>query len=138
FPEVLTQSQDSKVAFVNLSGYPSPGWPKAGSTEGVLHENPDLTAPAQPQSFPTLSPPLALDVDGDGRCEVVAPNTSGILAALDASGHEVASFARSGQRADNLEVWEPGDLPAGLYLARLRFRAAGREEVQILPVGLIR
>jgi M6 family metalloprotease-like protein len=262
FPEVLTQSQDSKVAFVNLSGYPSPGWPRAGSTEGVLHENPDLTAPAQPQDFPTLSPPLALDVDGDGRCEVVAPNTSGILAALDAqghtpsgwplatgsgaggsavaadldhdgyleliapdrfgllfayslpvasspatsqpwrmlggdpgrtsslptarmastpaasagplihgslkaypnparrrpvsfayqltepadvefrildaSGHEVASFARSGQRADNLEVWEPGDLPAGLYLARLRFRAAGHEEVQILPVGLIR
>jgi VCBS repeat protein len=262
FPEVLTQTPDSRVAFVNLSGYPSPGWPKAGSTEGVLHENPELTAPYPPGSFPTLSPPLALDLDGDGRCEVVAPNTSGILAALDAqghtpagwplatgsgaggsavaadldhdgyleliapdrfgmlfaytlpvpaspatgqpwrmlggdpgrtsslpasrmsstpaasagpliqgtlkaypnparrrpvsfayqlsepadvefrildaSGHQVASFARSGQRADNLEVWEPGDLPAGLYLARLRFRSAGREEIQVLPLGLLR
>jgi hypothetical protein len=226
----------------------------------VLHENGDLTAPARPQSFPTMSPPLALDVDGDGRCEVLAPNTSGILAALDASGktpagwplatgsgaggsavvadldhdgylelvapdrfgmlfayslavpdgaagpwrmlggdpgrtfsllasamavtpaatagplisgslkaypnparkkpisfayqlsepadvefrildasgHQVASFSRAGQRADNLEVWEPGDLPAGLYLARLRFRASGREEIQVLPLGLIR
>jgi hypothetical protein len=57
---------------------------------------------------------------------------------LDASGHEVASFARSGQRADNLEVWEPGDLPAGLYLARVRFRSAGGEAVQVLPLGLLR
>jgi M6 family metalloprotease-like protein len=262
FPEVLTQTLDSKVAFVNSSGYPSPGWPKAGSTEGVLQENPELNAPGKAERFPTQSPPLALDLDGDTRSEVVAPNTSGILAALDAqghtpagwplatgsgargsavaadldhdgyleliapdrfgmlfayslpvpsspesnhpwrmlggdpgrtsslpisrmenapaasagplihgslkaypnparrrpisfayqlsepadvefrildaSGHQVASFARSGQRADNLEVWEPGDLPAGLYLARLRFRAAGREEVQVLPVGLIR
>lgn len=262
FPEVLTQTQNSKVAFVNLSGYPSPGWPRAGSPEGVLSENPELTAPNSPQSFPTSSPPLALDLDGDNRCEVVAPNTSGILAALDAaghtpagwplatgsgaggsavaadldgdgyldlvapdrfgqlfayslpvpvsatttqpwrmlggdpgrtsalptarmaptpatvagpliqgslkafpnparkrpvsfayqltepadvefrildsSGHEVASFARSGQRADNLAIWEPGDLPAGLYLARVRFRSPGREEVQVLPLGLIR
>ena len=262
FPEVLTQTPDSKVAFINLSGYPSPGWPKAGSGEGVLHENADITAPKPPQSFPTSSPPLALDLDGDGRCEVVAPNTSGILAALDAaghtpagwplatgagaagaavaadldhdgylelvapdrlgqlfayslpvpaapatahpwrmlggdpgrtsslpqarmvptpaavsgpliqgslkaypnparrkpvsfayqltepadvefrildaSGHQVASFARSGRRADNLEVWEPGDLPAGLYLARVRFRSAGHEEVQVLQLGLIR
>lgn len=57
---------------------------------------------------------------------------------LDASGHQVASFARSGRRADNLEVWEPGDLPAGLYLARVRFRSAGHEEVQVLQLGLIR
>ena len=260
YPEVLTTTPNSKVAFVNLSGYASPGWPKAGSSEGVLHENPELTAPNPPQSVATTSPALALDLDGDGRSEVVAPNTSGILAALDAdghtpagwplatgsgaggsavaadldhdgyleliapdrfgmlfaytlpvpaaavspwrvlggdpgrtfsfpasrmastpaavagplihgslkafpnparkrpvsfayqltepadvefrildaSGHEVASFARSGQRADNLVVWEPGDLPAGLYLARLRFRASGHEEVEVLPLGLIR
>jgi M6 family metalloprotease-like protein len=262
FPEVLTQTSDSKVAFVNLTGYPSPGWPRAGSNEGVLSENPELTAPSPAQRFPTSSPPLALDLNGDGRCEVVAPNTSGILAALDvnghtpagwplatgsgaggsavaadldrdgyldlvapdrfgtlfayslpvpalpattqpwrmlggdpgrtaalpsarmtptpgavagpliqgslkafpnparkrpvsfayqlsepadvefrildASGHEVASFSRSGQRADNLAIWEPGDLPAGLYLARVRFRSSGREEVQVLSLGLIR
>jgi len=262
FPEVLTQTPNSKVAFINLTGYPSPGWPRAGSQEGVLSENPELTAPNPAQSFPTSSPPLALDLNGDGRCEVVAPNTSGILAALDAdghtpagwplatgagaggaavaadldrdgyldlvapdrfgmlfayslpvrigspgahpwrmlggdpgrtsalptvgmsptpgpvagpliqgslkafpnparkrpisfayqlsepadvefrildsSGHEVASFSRSGQRADNLAIWEPGDLPAGLYLARVRFRSSGSEEVQVLPLGLIR
>ena len=274
YPEVLTQTPTSRVAFVNLSGYPSPGWPKAGSPEGVLHENPELTFPAKPQSFPTQSPPLALDLDGDLRSEVVAPNTSGLLAALDAagrtpsgwplatgagaggsavaadldhdgflevvapdrgpiflegegiiqpgllfgytlpvaatpatahpwrmlggdpgrtaslpasrlaitpaatpgplvrgslkafpnparkrpvsfayqlsepadvefrildaSGHEVASFSRSGRRADNLEIWEPGDLPAGLYLARLRFRSSGRDQVQVVPLGLLR
>jgi hypothetical protein len=262
FPEVLTQTIDSKVAFYNLTGYPSPGWPKAGSPEGVLSENPDLTAPSKPQRFDTMSPPLALDLEGNGRCEVVAPNTSGILAALDAggqtpagwplatgsgaggsavaadldndgylelvapdrfgalyayslpvpagqpathpwrmlggdaqrtfslpsarmspapppvaglviqgslkaypnparkspvsfayqltepasvefrildaAGHQVASFDRSGQRADNLEVWDPGDLPAGLYLARLRFRSPSHDVIQVLTLGLIR
>ncbi len=261
FPEVLTQTPDSRVSFINQSGYPSPGWPRAGSKEGELEENPDLTYPRPPMRFPTMSPALAIDVDGDHASEIVALNTSGILAALradgrtpegwplatgsgaggspvaadlaadghleivapdrlgelvafslpvdfdalsdswpmlggdpgrtsalpgtrmgatpaaargplvhgslkvfpnparrrpvsfayqlsepadvefrilDPSGHEVASFVRNGHRADNLETWDPGRLPAGLYVAQLRFRGNGHEMVQMIPVGLIR
>ena len=57
---------------------------------------------------------------------------------VDASGHQVAAFRRSGRRADNLEVWEPGNVPAGLYLARLRFRGASSERSEVVTVGLLR
>lgn len=57
---------------------------------------------------------------------------------LDASGHEVASFTRAGQRSDNVEVWDPGALPAGLYVARLRFSGPGGSRTERLPVGLLR
>ena len=57
---------------------------------------------------------------------------------LDASGHLVASFTRSGRQSDNVEVWEPGALPAGLYLARVRFRGATSERTEVIPVGLLR
>ncbi len=57
---------------------------------------------------------------------------------LDASGHEVASFTRAGQRSDNLEVWDPGALPAGLYVARLRFSGPGGSRTETLPLGLLR
>ena len=57
---------------------------------------------------------------------------------LDVSGHEVASFNRAGVQSDNLEVWEPGNLPAGLYMAQLRFRGGGRTHVEMVPVGLLR
>ena len=246
YPEVLTQGVDSKVAFFNSTGYPSPGWPKPGSTEG----------------FRTRSLPLAADFDGDGRGEVVALNASGIIAAmrsdghappgwplatgvgaggtmvvadlnqdgmldlvapdhlgnlyaytlatpisnliatswtmlggdaertsaltadrtpaapaavagpllpgslkafpnparrhpvsfayqlsepasvefriLDTSGHEVAAFTRAGRPSDNLEVWDPGSLPAGLYLARIEFKGRGAAHVERVPVGVIR
>jgi M6 family metalloprotease-like protein len=259
YAEVLTQSVASRLAFINQSGYPSPGWPRAVTREG----------------FRTDSPPLALDVDGDRRAEVVALDASGILAALradgrvpagwplatgagaigapvaadldrdgrleiiapdravpdtlrfdvngrfgtlygyslppqvvdptvstwpmlggdpgrtsalpaartamappaasgpleggslhaypnparrrpvsfayrltepaevdftilDTSGHEVASFTRSGRRSDNLEIWDPGPVPAGLYVARLRFRGASSTHSEALTVGLLR
>jgi hypothetical protein len=57
---------------------------------------------------------------------------------LDASGHQVASFDRPGQRADNLETWDPGALPAGLYMARLEFRGAHGSRTFVLPVGWLR
>ncbi len=246
FPEVLYQTVTSQVGFLNRDGYPSPGWPKAGTTEHLR----------------TLSPALALDVDHDGRSEVVALDGSGVIAALDArgktpagwplatgagasgsgvaadldrngslelvapdrdsllyayslpilandavatswtmvggdpgrtsallesrtpspaaaspgplvrasfkafpnparrkpvefaftlsepaqvefrivdsSGHEVASFSRHGERAENLVVWDPGALPAGLYVARVKFSGPGGSQVAIQPVGLLR
>ena len=57
---------------------------------------------------------------------------------LDPSGHEVASFTRSGRRADNLEVWDPGRVPAGLYVARLRFRGAAGTHSETVTLGLLR
>ena len=57
---------------------------------------------------------------------------------IDPSGHEVASFTRSGRQADNLEVWDPGRVPAGLYVARLRFRGAGGTHSEVVTLGLLR
>ena len=57
---------------------------------------------------------------------------------FDTSGHEVASFSRPGLQADNREIWDPGTVPAGLYLARLRFRGATSETVGVLQVGVLR
>lgn len=259
YVEVLTQTITSRVAFINQSGHPSSGWPRATTREG----------------FRTDSPALALDVDGDRRAEVVAMDASGILAALrgdgrvpagwplatgvgavgapvaadldrdgsleivapdrsvpaelqgdingrfgtlyayslppqpfdptanawpmlggdpgrtsalpaartatapaatvgpleagslhaypnparrrpvsfayrltepaevdftilDTSGHEVASFTRSGRRSDNLEIWDPGTVPAGLYVARLRFRGASGSQSEAITLGLLR
>ena len=245
-PEVLTQGIHSGLAFVNRTGYPSPGWPKRGTTEDLR----------------TGSPPLALDVDGDGRSEIVGMNASGIVAALradgqvpegwplasgsgatgspvaadldrdglldlvvpdrfgrlfgytlpvapgdpvatswtmlggdagrssalaplatpqaplpaagplargslkaypnparrypvsfafrltepadvefrilDTSGHEVTSFSRPGLQGENVQVWDPSGLPAGLYLARLRFRGTTSEAVGVLQLGVLR
>jgi hypothetical protein len=56
----------------------------------------------------------------------------------DAAGRVVATFTRSGRRADNLEVWEPGGIPAGLYVAQLRFRGATSSTIQQLTLGLLR
>jgi hypothetical protein len=57
---------------------------------------------------------------------------------FDTAGHEVVSFSRPGLQADNREIWDPGTLPAGLYLARLRFRGATSEAVGVLQVGVLR
>ena len=57
---------------------------------------------------------------------------------VDASGHQVASFRRDGRRADNLETWDPGAAPAGLYLAHVRFKSTGHEHDETIPVGVLR
>ena len=57
---------------------------------------------------------------------------------LDTSGHEVASFTRSGRRADNVEIWDPGRAPAGLYLAQVRFKGATSDHVETVLVGVLR
>jgi M6 family metalloprotease-like protein len=246
YPEVLIQTAHSGVAFVNVSGYPSPGWPRRGTRE----------------DFETRSVPLALDVDGDGGSEIVAMNASGIISAfrsdgrkiddwplasgvgttgspvvadldrdgdlemiapdrfgtlygyalgiptggpvtnswltlggdigrtsnlpatrtstapatfsgpliagslkaypnpavrgplhfafqltepaevevrvLDVSGHEVASFTRAASPSDNVVTWDPGAAPAGLYVARLKFRGSGTERVETMQIGVVR
>jgi len=50
----------------------------------------------------------------------------------------VATFSRSGLQADNLVVWDPGRLPAGLYVAQLRFHSAHGDQRQSMPVGVLR
>jgi M6 family metalloprotease-like protein len=72
YAEVLTQSRRSGVAFWNQSGGPSPGWPK----------------PSTREPFATDSPPLCLDVDGNGGSDVVAMNASGAVNAIDATNHQ--------------------------------------------------
>jgi hypothetical protein len=262
FPEVLVQTYGSKISFVNLSGAPTPGWPKPGSPEGVLLDDTLLTGDRVIHRFPSLSPPLLLDVDGSGRPTVVALNTSGIIAALrsdgttpagwplstgsgvsgaplaadlnhdggleiiapdrfgdlfgyslpaqnvservtswtmvggdpertsslppartsvapapsrgplvagsfkvfpnparrhpvsiaytlteparvefrilDASGHQVASFARDGRMSENLETWEPGAVPAGLYMLQIHVRSRDSDETETTLVGLLK
>jgi M6 family metalloprotease-like protein len=261
FPEVLTQSVDSEITFWNVTGYPSPGWPRRGTPEQFV-ERPLVVGTAGAR--PSMSPALAVDLDADRRSEVVALNVSGIIAALredgktpigwplatglgaagsplaidldrdgrieviapdrlgmlygytvpaprttpraiewpmlggdpgrtaalaldptlyapppgevpgplvngslmaypnparrhpvsfayrltesadvefrivDTSGHEVASFTRRGRQSDNLEVWDPSGLPAGLYMARLRFRGAGTDRTEVVPIGVLR
>ena len=57
---------------------------------------------------------------------------------VDTSGHRVATFARDGRQSDNIDVWDPGRLPAGLYLARVSFRGASGERTEMIPVGVLR
>jgi hypothetical protein len=57
---------------------------------------------------------------------------------VDTSGHKVGGFGVDGLQSDNVAVWDPGRLPAGLYLARLRFRGASGEHSEIIQVGVIR
>jgi M6 family metalloprotease-like protein len=261
FPEVLTQTVHSQVAFWNESGSPSPGWPRQATKEPLRTSSPALAMDVDGDKtseivtldgsglivalrgdtratagFPlatgagAIGAPVIADLDRDGRLDVVAPDrwvpdeirdpggingrfgslyaysldphipdvvanawpmlggnvgrtsaldgahtpvaaaasagplVQGSLKAYpnparrrpvsfayqlteradvdfsirDASGHEVAAFTRSGRQADNVEVWDPGAVPAGLYVARLRFRGATTSSVQMLTLGVLR
>lgn len=245
FPEIVAQTQHSQVLFLNRTGRPSPGWPRAASAD----------------EFRTSSAPIVVDVNGDGRPEIVALTASGVLNAidgngrvaegwplatgagcagslvatdlqgdgslefvapdrfgrlyayttsllasgptapwlqwgggvgrtfdlpalatstprapsagplvpgslkaypnparmkpiqfayqlsedatvevriLDASGHEVTRWTRAGRRADNLDRWDPTGVPAGLYVAHLRFAGPGGTRTETVPLGILR
>jgi hypothetical protein len=57
---------------------------------------------------------------------------------LDTSGHQVAHWTRSGRRSDNYEVWDPSAVPAGLYVARVRFSGPGGSRTESVPLGILR
>jgi hypothetical protein len=60
------------------------------------------------------------------------------LAFFDTSGHQVAEFKRDGLQGDNVVEWDPGHLPAGLYLSRVRFRGASSETDEHIWIGVLR
>ncbi|HEY6196241.1 MAG TPA: immune inhibitor A domain-containing protein, partial [Candidatus Eisenbacteria bacterium] len=245
FPEVIVQTRHSRLAFLNAGGRPSPGWPRAGTSEDFLTNSPplavDLTGAGRPElvalnasgviaaldgaghtpdGWPLATgsgcsgAPLAADLNGDGTLEIVAPDrfnhlyaysvpgslqppgtswtmlggdpgrncalpvgatssppapspgplVSGSLKAypnparqkpvkfayqlsedatvefriMDSSGHEVARWSRAGKRSDNLEVWDPQGLPAGLYVAHVRFAGPGGARTENLALGILR
>jgi hypothetical protein len=245
FPEVLVQTIHGRLAFLNASGHPSPGWPRAGSNENFVTNTPplavDLTGDGHPEvvalnasgviaaldgagktpdGWPLATgvgcagTTIAADLDGDGSPEIVAPDRFNKLYAyavpgtltppatpwtmlggdpgrscslapsstsspgpssagplvfgsfkaypnparrkpvqfayqltedasvefniLDASGHQVARWTRSGRRSDNYEVWDPSSVPAGLYVARVRFSGPGGSHTESVPVGILR
>jgi M6 family metalloprotease-like protein len=57
---------------------------------------------------------------------------------IDTSGHRVASFTRDGHQSNNIDVWDPGRLPAGLYVARVSFKGSSSERTEVIPVGVLR
>jgi hypothetical protein len=57
---------------------------------------------------------------------------------VDASGHQVTTFRSDGRRADNLAVWDPAGMPAGLYLAHVRFKSGSGQHEETIPVGVLR
>ena len=59
---------------------------------------------------------------------------------VDTSGHRVASFTVEGHQSANLESWDPGRLPGGLYLARVNFHGSvsNHEHSEVIPIGVLR
>lgn|GEM_PF-1880889 len=88
FLEVLTQSWGAQVAFVNVTGAPSPGWPRRAGAEGRLVERGELTFPREPRVFPASAAPVAADVAAAGRPRIVTLSAGGLLTALDDAGRQ--------------------------------------------------
>ena len=57
---------------------------------------------------------------------------------LNTAGLEVASFRRDANIAENVDVWNPGSVPAGLYMIHVRIRGARTEISETLPVGVLK
>lgn len=60
------------------------------------------------------------------------------LRVFDVSGHMVTTLRHSGQLADNQVIWDPGDLPAGLYVVQVRVEGASGAHDETVRVGLLR
>jgi hypothetical protein len=57
---------------------------------------------------------------------------------FDTSGHMVTTMRQSGQISDNQTIWEPGNLPAGLYVVQVRIEGASGGRDETLQIGLLR
>ena len=60
------------------------------------------------------------------------------LRVFDASGHMVTTMRQSGGIADNQILWEPGRLPAGLYVVQVRVEGVSGTHDETVRVGLLR
>jgi hypothetical protein len=118
----MTGGDPGRTATLQQTLSPSPGPPSSGPfVQGSLKAYPN---PARNQPV-SLAYRLTEPADVEVRI-------------LDTSGHEVASFTRSGRRSDNVEIWDPGHAPAGLYLAQLRFKGATSDHTETVLVGVLR
>jgi hypothetical protein len=118
----MTGGDPGRSATLPLATSPIAGAPKAGPyVQGSLKAYPNPARNSPVSLAYRLTEPAEVDIR-----------------ILDASGHEVARLERSGRRADNVEVWDPGRAPAGLYLARVRFRGASADHTETVLVGVLR
>jgi hypothetical protein len=61
-----------------------------------------------------------------------------ILTLYDPSGRQVGEVTRDALASDNALVWDPAGQAAGLYLGRLRIRAASGVENRLVHIGVLR
>ncbi len=58
---------------------------------------------------------------------------------FDTSGHQVTTLTGPGTYGvENRLVWDPGRLPAGLYMARVQIKGASGERTEVLPLGILK
>jgi len=132
-------------ALVAPGGTPSMVWPMSGGdpgrsatlletlapTAGAPKSGPFVQGSLKAYPNPARNQPVSLAYRLSEPADVE-------IRILDTSGHEVASFARSGRRSDNVEIWDPGHAPSGLYLAQLRFKSATSDHTETVLVGVLR